>query len=158
MYKFFDRNENDDISLHDCKATKISIRKDILSLEFEDGFWVSEHHRHNPYGKLLATDKSRVDFRLLYDEPEDNVTFYVFKEKKHGKVIRKQYSLKKLMKKINEKGKELEFLYAYQGYNSIIFECWLWQKKKPYHRECVLILSTDDIIYRWNQICENKTW
>lgn len=158
MYKYFDRNENDDISLHDCKATKVSLRKDILSFEFADGFWISEKNRHNPYGKLLCTDKSRVDFRLLYDDPEENVTFYLFKEKKHGKVIRKQYSLKKLMKKINDKGRELEFLYAYQGYNSIIFECEIWFDKKPYSRECVLIVSTDDMIYRWNQICEDKTW
>lgn len=158
MYKCFDRNASDDISLHDCRATKVFIRKGILSFEFEDGLWISEKNRHNPYGKMVRTDKSRVDFRLLYGDTEDDVTFYVFKQKKHGKVIRKQYSLKKLVRKINEKGRQLEFLYAYKGYNSIIFECELWYKKKPYSRECVLIVSTEDVVYRWNNICENKVW
>lgn len=158
MYKYFDRNENGDIGLHDCKATKVFIRKDVLSFEFEDGFWISEKNRHNPYSKTLCTDKSRVDFRLLYGDAEDDVTFYIFKQKKHGKAIRKQYSLKKLMRKINEKGRRLEFLYAYQGYNSIIFECEIELNKKPYRRECVLIVDTKDVVYRWNNICEDKPW
>ena len=128
----------------------------MLCFEFEDGFWVSEKNRHNAYGRTLRTDKSRVDFRLLYGDSEDDVTFYVFKQKKHGKTIRKQYSLKKLMRKINEKGMRLEFLYAYQGYKSIIFECELEFDKKPYRRECVLIVTAEDVVYRWNDIRRDK--
>ena len=81
MYRCFDRNQNGDITLHDCKATKVFMKKDVLCFEFENGFWVSEKNRHNPYGRTLRTDKSRVDFRLLYGDSEDDVTFYLFKQK-----------------------------------------------------------------------------
>lgn len=155
MYKNFDRNTGS-IGLHDCRATKVSLKKDVLAFEFEDGFWVGENNPKNPYGKVLGTDASRVDFHLLYGNVEDDLTFYAFAEK-NGRTVRKRYSYKKLAKKLNDKGQELEFLYAYTGYNSIIFECELHFKKKPYRRECVMIISTDDVRYRWNNICEDKT-
>lgn len=156
MYKFFDRNENGNISLHDCRATKIYLKKGVLQFEFEDGFSIYDNDRPNGKDRVLDTDQSRMDVRLLSDDPACDFTFYVFVPKKHGKVVRKEFSLKKLMRKINEKGRTLEFLYVYQGYDSIVFECELWFKKRPYSRECVMIISTDDVIYRWNNIVASE--
>ncbi len=156
MYKFFDRN-SESISLHDCRATNVFLNKDVLSFDFADGFWISEKNPRNPYRKLLCTDQSQVDFHLLSGDVNADLTCYVF-VKKHGKVIRKTFDYEKLQRKINQKGQELEFLYAYTGYKSVIFECVLWRKKKPYSRDCVLIISTDDVKYRWNKICPDKPY
>lgn len=35
---------------------------------------------------------------------------------------------------------------------TFVFECWLWFDKKPYHKECVIILSADELTYFWNNL------
>ncbi len=156
MYKFFDRNEEDRISLHDCKAAKMYLKKDILQFEFPDGFCIYHNDRPGGKGRVLTTDESRVDIHLVADDPSWAFTFYVFVPKKHGKVVRKQFSLKKLMRKINEKGRKLEFITAYRNKDTIVFECELWFKKRPYSRECLMILDTDSVIYRWNNVVASE--
>lgn len=153
MYKYFDKNENDDISLHDCRATSILFSRKKLTFTFPDGFWVGETNNQNPYGKALCTDESVVEFKLLHED----ITIYIFTEEK-DKTIREEWELKEFADRINKRTWELEFLYSYKGYHSIIFECMIWFDEAPYSKECVLIISTDDITYGWNDICENKTW
>ena len=38
MYKFNDKNE-EEISLHDCRATSAELNGDKLVFRFTDGFW-----------------------------------------------------------------------------------------------------------------------
>ena len=156
MYQFFDRN-SETISLHDCRATHVFLNKDVVSFDFPDGFWISEKNPRNPYGKLLGTDQAQVDFHLLSGDVSADFVCYVF-DKKQGKVIRKTFGFDKLARKLDRKGQQLEFLYAYTGYKSVIFECRLWRRKKPASRECVLILATDDVKYRWNRICPDRVY
>ncbi len=51
-----------------------------------------------------------------------------------------------------------ENLYQYKGYCTQVMECQLWCKKKPYHRECVLIVSLDNITYCWNSLLKERIW
>lgn len=154
IYKYCD-NEDSHISLHDCRATSASINDGILSFYFSDGFWVGENHANNYLKKTVSTDKSKVDFHLACKN-EDDVTIYVFTEEKNGKTIREEYDLKNFISCINNGTYELEFLYPYKGYNSIIFCCYIWFDEKPYSKECELVISTSKIVYYWNQLCEDR--
>lgn len=66
--------------------------------------------------------------------------------------------MSKLIECINDKNDTLEFLYQYKNYRSMIIECWLWSKKKPYHRECMLRLSVTDVKYDWNNLQKDRVW
>lgn len=153
MYKYYDKNENDDISLHDCRATAVSLKNKKLAFTFPDGFFVCDQNKQNPYGKTLCTDQSEIEFQIL----EEDVTVYIF-SRKMGKTIREEWEIRDYIEKINDHTYELEFLYKYKGYQSMIFECMIWFNKKPYCKECVLMMRTEDITYRWNQLCEDREW
>ena len=60
------------------------------------------------------------------------------------------------MRKINEKGRPLEFLSAYKGGDTVVYECVLWRKKKQSGRECVLVIRNDGTSCRWNELCPEK--
>ena len=157
MYQYFDRNEDETISLHDCRATKIYRCKNLLTFELPKGFWLSGENPHNDSGRGRQTGPSRVDVHLPQpltenekNDPERDVTCYLFIPKKHGKAIRKEYSLKKLMRKVNEKGRTLEFLYVYRNKNTAVFECQLWWKRRLRSREFMLVINTEEIVFRWN--------
>lgn len=155
MYKHCDINDKF-ISLHDCRVTKVLYDKGILTFIFNEGFYICKDHPDNKINKIVLTDKAEVRFNLVCDGLED-VTIYVFKEK-IKKTIREEWDLSRLMEYINDKGCTLEILYRYDRYNSIIIECCLWSKKKPYHRECELRLSLKDEKYCWNELCEECEW
>ena len=149
MYKYSDNNENNDIILHDCRADKLLIGEKSISFVFGGGFYVSEKNRNNYNKKLSYTDKSEVIFKILYHTDTD-VTVYIFSETdKEDTAIRKSISAKQLAEMVNS-GMELEFLYSYKGYQSYIFECWLWSDTEPFHKECVIIISADDVLSNWN--------
>ncbi len=40
----------------------------------------------------------------------------------------------------------------------VMLECWLWSKRKPYHRECMLRLSVTDVKYDWNDLQKDRVW
>lgn len=156
MYQFIE-NSDKFISLHDCRATGMTVGNRVISFTFADGIYIGKKHPRNTYGKTLRTDEARVDFNLPVGTPDENVTCYVFFEKKNGRTVRKRFSVGKLMKKINDKGRKLEFLYAYKGGDTVVYKCMLWKKKKPLGRECILEIRTDGTSYRWNEICPDKT-
>ena len=155
MYQF---TENSDkfISLHDCRATGMTVGERVVSFTFDDGICIGKKHPRNTYGKALRTDAAQVDFNLPVGTPDENVTCYVFYSKKNGKAVRKQFSMEKLMRRINEKGCPLEFLYVCKGGDRVVYECSLKRKKKPGSRECILVIRTDGTSYRWNELCPQK--
>jgi len=158
MYKYSDRNEKDDISLHDCRATKIVINDGILSFVFKGGFWVSERNRNNFNKKLSYTDESEVKFKTLYRNMASNIIIYVFTDtKEENKTIRELIPFDTFAEQING-GMELEFLYSYKGYQSFVFECWLWFDEEPYHKECVMIISANEITYNWNTLYAEESY
>ena len=149
MYRYSDNNKNNDISLHDCRAKKLVLGDGYISFVFDDGFYVTETNENNYNKKLSYTDKSEVVFRTRYD---DSITIYVFSDtEEKGKSVREQITQTHLSKMLDN-GTELEFLYEYKGYQSYVFECWLWFDSEPYHKECVIIISSDDVSYNWNSL------
>lgn len=158
MYNYSDNNEKDDISLHDCRATKIVVNDNMLSFIFREGFWVSESNINNFSKKPSYTDESEVKFKTLYKDINSNITIYVFTDtNEKNKQIRESIPLERFIEEING-GTELEFLYSYKGYQSFIFECWLWFENEPYHKECVIIISADEVTYSWNTLFAESLW
>lgn len=157
MYQYFDLNEDSTVGLHDCRATGIYRRKNLLTFELPKGVWLSGENAHNATGRGFQTGAARVDVKLPpplvgseKDDSERDVTCYLLIPKKHGKAVRKEYSLKKLMRKVNEKGRTLEFLSLYRNAYTTVFACQLWWKRKARSREFIIIVNTDEIVYRWN--------
>lgn len=152
MYKFSDDNQNNDISLHDCRSSKLLIEGNKLTFVFDEGFFVSENNAQNLIGTPAYTDRSEVVFETPSDDPEDDVTVYLFSDTgEEGRSIREEIPLAKLAELL-ERGMELEFLYKYEGYSSFIFDCWLWFDTEPYHRECELRIPAESVSYRWNEL------
>ncbi len=154
MYQFTE-NSDRSISLHDCCATAVALNGNELSFTFADGICIGKGHPRNTYGKPVMTGMAQVDFTLPKEDPESNFTCYVFFKKKN-KTIRKEFSIEKLERKMREKGHTVEFIYAYKGHDSIVYECVMWRKKKPYSRECQLIITTTGTSYSWNELCPEK--
>ena len=96
MYRYSDNNENNDISLHDCRANKILIGEKSISFIFRDGFYVTDKNSNN-YNKTLSyTDKSEVIFKMPYHVDTD-MTVYIFsKTDKEDTAIRKEISANQL--------------------------------------------------------------
>lgn len=155
MWKHCDITD-EHISLHDCHATKISYEKGLLTFGFEDGIWVCQGHPDNTVDKTVRTDEAEARF-FLESEDESDITIYIFK-REGKKTIRKEWGLSKLLEHVNSGKGTLEFLYQYKGYCSMIIECWLWSKKKPYHRECELKISLTGVEYCWNDLREDREW
>lgn len=157
MWNYHDRNDKQDISLHDCHATKAYIEGDDLVLEFEDGFWIDATNIQNPFCKLLQTDTSQLRF-CRYDALE----IYSFHEfrivQRPVSTIRKSISPEVFIQNINSGKWQLEFISEYHEGSSLLFHCWLWFEKRPYHRECQVMIDCDHREYGWNSICEDKPW
>lgn len=141
------------LSLHDCDANRIQFENGILSFYFPNGFWVTPSHHANNCGKTVRTDFSQVDYHI-----DDDVSIYVFRKNIFGKIIRIEWTLEELVHLINNNTFSLEFLYQYKGYNEELLKCLLHFDKEPYHYECQIEIPTSKVLYRWNNLCYEKSW
>lgn len=153
MYKYHDPN-GEFISLHDCRATKASLENNILSLYFSEGIDIDAAHPDNPYQQSAYTGEARLDFQLLY-QPDAAVTIYIFTEESDTRDIREFCELSQFLNDINNGRYELEFLYTYHAYQTVLYTCWLWMEEPPYHKECYLFISVKQTDYYWNEMHAN---
>ena len=156
MYQHQEIN-NPYISLHDCRAGKMNYEKGTLSFLFADGFWVLPDHPENQSEDLVRTNSSQVDFRMI-DEEIEVVQIYVFKENRSGKVIREEWELENFIHAVNDGSFEVEFITKYDGYQSFLFQCWVWFDCEPYHYECEIILRAENITYCWDSLNDKRVW
>ena len=155
MYKHCDISDKY-VSLHDCHASNILYENGVMTFIFPNGIWILKDHPCNELDNTVRTDMAEVKF-MLDSRNIDDLTVYVFEEK-FKKTYRQEWQLFKLMEYVNNKNYTIEFLYQYYGYQSMIIECCLWSKKKPYHQECEIKISFQDVKYYWNELCEDKEW
>ena len=141
------------LSLHDCYANSIQFGNSILSFYFQNGFWVTPSHHANNYGETVRTDSSQVDYHL-----DDDVSIYVFRKNIFGKTIRIEWTLEELVRFINNNTFSLEFLYQYKSHSEQLLKCWLHFDREPHHYECQIEIPTSKVLYRWNNLCYDKTW
>lgn len=154
MYKYCD----DDpclFSLHDCRAEKMTYENGVLSFCFPDGFWVTGEHPLNSTGKIVKTGPSEVKYRIL-DEDIDGVDIYVFTEKKRRNALRVRWEPGNLLAAVNGGALQVEFITQYQSWQSILHKCWVWFDCR--HKECEIILHTDQTLWCWDNLCPDRIW
>ena len=156
MYKYSDLDDSY-ISLHDCQAEKIKFDHGVLSFFFPEGFWIAGQHPQNKLEEIVRTDAAQVDFSII-DEDIDGSEISVFKKSKRGKVIREDWEPINFIDAVNCGDYRVEFITQYKSYQSILFKCWVWFEKSPYHYECEIILHTEQVTYNWNQLRYDCVW
>ncbi len=148
-----------DIILHDCKVSGARLEEGVLSLDFDEGFWISPLHPESELDTLVRTDGSKMDI-YLNEDPHCQILVYVF-ERRFGKTVRKELPIEKLINDVSAGKARIEFLYQYADWNDEgkrIFDCIIMQDKKPFWRECLIKVYAKEIVYRWNKIEREKVW
>ena len=78
------------------------------------------------------------------------VCLYIFADS-DGQTIRREYTLEQLVEKINDSEWELEFAYRYDGYEEVLYKCWIWENHEPWTYEGELWIGTkEETVFRWN--------
>lgn len=155
MFKHCDSDDSH-ITLHDCFAEQIKFEDGILSFTFPDGFWVTAQHSQNHSNTIVRTDSSQVDFQII-DEEIDGIEIYVFR-KDRKKIIRDDWEPLNFINAVNAGDFRVEFITQYESYQSYLFKCWVWFDKAPYHSECEIILCSEKVLYRWNELRYDCPW
>ena len=153
MYKYSD-NDTGHFSLHDCRATKLTIGDHKLTFEFEDGFYLCGGTMLNQY-----TGKSEVSFTTTSDRPDWNISVYLIEyldtdeDSEEERAIRTSMLLDKFTELLKN-GAELEFIDEYSSYEKFFYDCVLWYPKGEVPRtvDCQIFINAKDITYRWNEI------
>ena len=152
MYKYSDNNSGNDISLHDCRASRILFDSKKITFVFEEGFYLEAENANNYNNKLSYTGRSEIVFDTIHKKTETDMIIYVFSDTaENNKMIREEISPAELAEMMNN-GAELEFLYSYKGDSSYLYNCWLRFGTEHYHKECEIIISADNVTYYWNEI------
>lgn len=138
----FSSSDKDRFSLHDCLSTSVELIDERLIFKMPDGFFNIGYSDDWP-----NTGRAEVEFAI---DPMRGVHLYLFVDA-DGETIRKDYTLDQLAEKINNSEWELEFAYRYDGYEEILYTCWIWEKHEPWTYEGELWIGTKtDAIFRWN--------
>ncbi len=148
-YGYSDNYENGFIYLHDSRATEFCFGEGELRFVFEEGFYVSADAPYNDSKKMSYTDRSEITFKTDKNVESDMIVYLFTPTDAESRSIRDEISLSELREMIDG-GAQLEFLYSYKGYGAYLFDCWLWQKAEPHHRECQIIITSDSASCRWD--------
>lgn len=129
-------------SLHDCLAKRIDREGSLLTFRFPDGIY------HEEYGDDWPnTGKAAVSFTV---DAFRGVTFHLFTDN-NGLTVRQQIEADQLIEKVNAGIWELEFAYRYDGFQEIMYSCWLWQDEVPYCREAQLFIGiAEEPVFFWD--------
>ena len=155
------------ISLHDCRATRIRLSDNEITFVFPDGFWVWGDHDGIHLDDKVRTDASEVTI-ALYGNGAEDLFPYVFTPVGEDKALRVLYDAKRFVREINEGNWQLEFLYRYDGGPYLRFDCLIWfgepYTRGAYHKESDLrfevpwVSESELITYSWNQYREDARW
>lgn len=159
VYKNFkhidpDTFHDNEITLHDCTADKISFEKAGLCFYLPDGFWVTPHHKENTTGKIVRTTASAVYFSI---EDIDDIIVRVFI--RNSRKTRVEYRrMEQLMADVNNKKYTLEFITQYRSSYDQMWHCAIHSGKKPYYMECQLHLPGTQATFFWNDLRPDSKW
>lgn len=138
----YSSTDQDKFSLHDCRPSSAELIDERLTFRFPDGIFCEGYSNDWP-----NAGKAEVEFTI---DTMRNVTIYLFVDS-DGQTVREECTLTKLLQKINENEWELEFAYRYNGYQNILYQCWIWEVPGPRCHECELWIGTkEDVVFRWD--------
>ena len=138
MFKYSAEN-SEQISLHDCCPASAQYINHRLIFNFPDGIFFEEYGEDWP-----NTGNAEVEFEI-----KSGVFLYSF-ESEGELTIRKRWSVEQLIEKINRQEWLLEFAYRYDGFEEILFTCWISPNNSLACHEGQLFIGTTHEIYRWN--------
>ena len=142
MQYVFSSSDKEKFSLHDCRATSVELINDHLIFRLPDGFYCADHSKDWP-----NSGKAEIEFII---DPMRGVYLNLFVES-DGQTIRKKYTIEQMVERINSQEWELEFAYRYDGYEEVLYNCWVWIKQAPWSYEAELWIGTkEDTIFRWD--------
>lgn len=88
----------------------------------------------------------------MIEEKIDSAEIFVFRKNRGGKVIREGWEPEDFINAVNAGDFQVEFITRYQGFESILFKCWVWLNESPYHQECEIVLDAKNAMYHWNKL------
>ena len=142
MHYEFSSTDKEKFSLHDCRAASVELVNERLIFKLPDGFFNVDYSQDWP-----NTGKAEVEFKI---DPMRGVCLYVFADA-GGQTIREEYTLEQMVEKINGSEWELEFAYRFDGYEEILYKCWIWIDHAPRSYEGELWIGTkEDTVFRWD--------
>ena len=138
----FSSSDKERFSPHDCISTSVERINERLIFKLPDGFFCRDYSEDWP-----NTGKAEVEFTI---DPMRGVYLNLFVDS-GGQTLRKEYTLDQLVEKINHQEWELEFAYRYDGYENILYTCWIWINQAPWSYEGELWIGTKEkTVFRWD--------
>ena len=139
----FTSTDKEKFSLHDCFAKSVELTGDRLVFRLPEGFYCMDYSKDWP-----NTGKAEVEFII---DKMRGASFNLFVEE-DGKTVRNEFTIEQLVEKINNNEWELEFAYRYDGYQEILYKCWVWEVagRRTYESE-LWIGTQEDVIFRWDK-------
>ncbi len=146
---------SDEISLHDCRASKIETDANGLTLVFPDGVWLLADNRLNTVGKIVRTGRAEV---LLRHSEFEALT--VFKPVRFFRRTLfsacREVSFETLRENVNGGKWTVEFIDDFNNADSHLFRVMLWSKKKQC--DCLFVVSYERFEARFDEIQQNRVW
>lgn len=144
-----------EISLHDCRASKIGSDANGLTLVFPDGIWLLADNHLNTVGKIVRTGKAEVLLR--------NSEFDAFMKMKpvrfFGKMlfsVCREVGFETLRENINSGKWTVEFIDDFENADSHLFRVMIYSGKK--HYDCLFEVSYEEIESRFDKIRQDRVW
>ena len=161
MWKYTELDAYNTISLHDCKATSITMEGSNLIFDFPDGFWIMPASSYIDRDCPIKTGPAQLCIHGIFEEaPFDTIDIY-----KTVHILGKPVLCRRLQPddstflKMFQTGKyELEFITEYHAAISSLYQCWIWKKNSGVYAECQFELTAKSIEYRWNEIRYDREW
>ena len=83
MWKYTELDAYNTISLHDCKATSITMEGSNLIFDFPDGFWITPASKHINHDHPIKTGPAQLCIRGVFKEaPFDAIDIYIISSSK----------------------------------------------------------------------------
>lgn len=146
-----------DVLLHDSRATGAYIADGSLYFRFADGFWILQSNSRNTCGETVRTGVSELCI-AGFDAPCVCLFRHVALFRRRLLTRRVEIPLETLIQKLNSGKWELEFLDEYREYRGMLYNCLIWQKRRPYYTECELRIDCGEVQYLWNVLRPECTW
>lgn len=139
----FGIKENTDVGLHDCRTNRIEYKDQTMSFFFPEGFYFIKD------SEAMKNRNAEMCCHLV-DKYEGNFSVNNYRKNVFGKIIREDWT-DRFVYAVNKGEFEFEFVSTYRAYHSILFQGYVWRKKKPWWMECEIELHVDEITYSWDE-------
>ena len=139
----FGIKENAEVGLHDCRTNKILYEDQAITFCFPDGFYYIKDS--------TATENHSAEMSChIIDKYKENFSVNIYRKTIFGKTIREDWT-DRFVSAVNKGEFEFEFVYTYRTYHGVLFQGYVWRKRKPWWRECEIELRVDEISYSWDE-------